>query len=128
ILLGFATTDFVITMTLSAADAAAHITHNPFAPEWMRSQMTLTLLLLATLGAIFLKGFNEAIGVAVVLVAIYLAANVVITAVGIRQILEHPELWASWKAALLAHHGDPLAMLGIAVFLFTTLALGLSGF
>ena len=128
ILLGFATTDFVITMTLSAADAAAHITHNPFAPEWMRSQMALTLLLLATLGAIFLKGFNEAIGVAVVLVGIYLAVNVVITAVGIRQILEHPELWANWKAALFAQHGSPLAMVGIALFLFPKLALGLSGF
>src|SRR3954468_10539153 len=47
ILLGFATTDFVITMTLSAADAAAHIRHNPFTPLWMRSQMGVTLVLLA---------------------------------------------------------------------------------
>jgi hypothetical protein len=57
ILLGFATTDFVITMTLPAADAAAHFVQNPFAPSWMRSQMAITLLLLAILGAIFLKGF-----------------------------------------------------------------------
>ena len=34
-LLGFATTDFVITMTLSAA--AAHIAQNPFTPDWMKS-------------------------------------------------------------------------------------------
>ncbi|HLK48304.1 MAG TPA: hypothetical protein VKT49_09225 [Bryobacteraceae bacterium] len=128
ILLGFATTDFVITMTLSAADAAAHVTHNPFAPEWMRSQMALTLLFLGILGVIFLKGFREAIGVAVVLVAVYLAANLVITAVGIQEVLRHPELLASWKAALFAQHGNPLAMLGIALVLFPKLALGLSGF
>ncbi len=53
VLLGFATTDFVITMTLSAADAAAHFTHNPFTPHWMNSQMAVTLLLLAILGAHF---------------------------------------------------------------------------
>src|SRR5438105_12412747 len=34
ILLGFATTDFVSTMTLSSTDAAAHGIHNPFNPDW----------------------------------------------------------------------------------------------
>ena len=128
ILLGFATTDFVITMTLSAADAAAHITHNPFAPAWMRNQMALTLVLLAILGTIFLKGFKEAIGVAVVLVALYLAVNMVITAVGIREVLRNPGLLTNWRAALFAQHGNPVAMLGIALVLFPKLALGLSGF
>src|SRR5215831_19733577 len=65
VLLGFATTDFVITMTLSAADAGTHIVHNPFSPPWMRSQMGVTLALLGILGAIFLKGFKEAIRLAV---------------------------------------------------------------
>jgi len=51
ILLGFATTDFVITITLAAADAAAHLTQNPLMPPWLKSQMLVTLGLLAILGA-----------------------------------------------------------------------------
>jgi len=128
ILLGFATTDFVITMTLSAADAAAHLTQDPFTPTWMKSQMAVTLLLLAVLGAIFLKGFKEAISVAVVLVALYLALNVVVTAVALEQVLRNPQLIPNWKNAVLMQHGNPFAMLGISVLLFPKLALGLSGF
>ena len=59
VLLGFATTDFIITMTLSAADAAAHFVHNPFAPRWLTSQMLVTLLLLAILGGDFSQGFQR---------------------------------------------------------------------
>jgi amino acid permease-like protein len=128
ILLGFATTDFVITMTLSAADAAAHFVQNPFTPEWMKSQMGITLLLLAILGAIFLKGFKEAIGVAVVLVSLYLALNVVITGVGLWEVLRHPHLIPDWKNALFAQYRSPIQMLAVSVVLFPKLALGLSGF
>jgi len=127
-LLGFATTDFIITMTLSAADAAAHFTQNPFTPDWMKSQMTVTLVLLAILGAIFLKGFKEAIGVAVVLVGAYLALNVVVTAVALYQVAIHAESIPQWKEALFAQHGNPFAMIGISLVLFPKLALGLSGF
>ncbi len=128
VLLGFASTDFIITMTLSAADAAAHFIHNPFAPRWLSGQLLVTLLLLTGLSAIFLKGFKEAIGIAVVLVGLYLALNAVVTTKAILVVLHHPELLPSWKNALLAQHSNWLAMLGVSLFLFPKLALGLSGF
>jgi len=128
ILLGFATTDFVITMTLSAADAAAHFTHNPFTPQWMTSQMAVTLILLSILGAIFLKGFKEAINVAVLLVGVYLGLSAVIAVVALVHVAAHPHLFVDWKQALYAHHGSVLGMLGVSLILFPKLALGLSGF
>ena len=127
-LLGFATTDFIITMTLSAADAAAHFIHNPFTPHWMRSQMAVTLILLGLLGAIFLKGFKEAINIAVALVAVYLVLNGVITAVALAHVAHQPELIPQWKDLLFARHGSVWRMIGVSMFLFPQLALGLSGF
>jgi hypothetical protein len=128
ILLGFATTDFVITMTLSAADAAAHFVRNPFTPDALKSQMGVTLLLLAILGAIFLKGFKEAIGVAVVLVGVYLLLNVIVTLAGVREVLRNPSVISDWSNALFTRHSNPLAMIGISLILFPKRALGLSGF
>ena len=127
-LLGFASTDFVITMTLSAADAAAHFIHNPLAPHWLSSQMLVTLLLLVGLGAVFLKGFKEAIGIAVVLVGAYLLLNLVVTIKAFLVVLHHPELLPRWKEALFTAHPNKLAMLGVCLLLFPKLALGLSGF
>src|SRR5271154_3840699 len=97
VLLGFATTDFIITMTLSAADAAAHFVHNPYTPHALRNQMAVTLFLLAILGAIFLKGFKEAIDTAVVLVGVYLALNLIVTLVALVHVLQHPHLVLNWK-------------------------------
>ena len=128
ILLGFATTDFIITMTLSAADAAAHFVHNPFAPKWLTSQMLVTLVLLAILGAIFLKGFKEAIGIAVVLVISYLLLNAIVTVRAIIEVFHHPHLLAGWKNALVTQHPSWLATAGVCLLLFPRLALGLSGF
>jgi hypothetical protein len=128
VLLGFATTDFVITMTLSAADAAAHFVHNPYTPPALRNQMAITLILLAILGAIFLKGFKDAINVAVVLVGVYLALNVIVTVVGVAHVLEQPRLLLAWKDAVFTQHGSILSIVGISLLLFPRLALGLSGF
>jgi hypothetical protein len=127
-LLGFAATDFVITITLSAADATAHITGNPFVPKSFDHPVALTLLLLCLLCGIFLKGFKEAIGLAVGIVAIYLALNVVVILTALVHVVLHPEVVPAWKSALYQQHGSSLAMLGVALLLFPKLALGLSGF
>jgi hypothetical protein len=128
-LLGFAATDFVITMTLSAADASAHIVENPHVPAALHGQqVALTLALLALLGVVFLKGFTEAIGVAVGLVAVYLALNVVVVVVGLAKVATTPGIVPHWGAALTAQHGNPLAMVAVSLLVFPKLALGLSGF
>lgn len=127
-LLGFATTDFVITMTLSAADAAAHLVHNSLTPHWMQSQMTVTLVLLIGLGGIFLRGFKEAITIAVWLVGIYLILNAVVAFEGVVQLVHHPEALRAWRHALSLRGQHPFRTLGLLLLLFPKLALGLSGF
>ncbi|MGW2917911.1 amino acid transporter [Streptomyces angustmyceticus] len=128
-LLGFAATDFLITITLSAADAATHLVENPHLTSALHnSQLVITLILVALLGAVFLKGFLEAIGVAIVLVGLYLALNVVVVAAGLWHVATAPHVVADWSHALTTQHGSALAMIGVALLVFPKLALGLSGF
>src|SRR4026209_1978071 len=117
-LLGFAATGFVITITLSAADAAAHLIQNPLAPAWLDHPLLLTIALLIILGAVFLKGFQEAIMLAVGIVAVYMALNVVVIGAAVRAIVARPEAIDNWKAALFAQHGHPLMMLAMALIMF----------
>jgi hypothetical protein len=127
-LLGFAATDFIITITLSAADAAEHIIENPFMPEWVNHQLGVTLALVGVLGAIFIRGFREAIWLAVLLVAVYLALNVTVVLYELTVLWSHPTQLAEWRNHLFVQQANP-AMIGVlALLLFPKLALGLSGF
>ncbi|MFJ9619211.1 APC family permease [Streptomyces noursei] len=128
-LLGFAATDFLITITLSAADAATHLVENPHVSGVLHNQqVVITLILVALLGAVFLKGFLEAIGVAVALVGLYLGLNVVVVVAALWHVLAAPHVVTDWSRALITEHGSPLAMVGVALLVFPKLALGLSGF
>jgi hypothetical protein len=128
-LLGFVATDFIITITLSAADASAHIIENPLVHHWTEGkEVIITLLLIALLAGVFLKGFQEAVGIAVVLVVIYLSLNFVVIGEGIRRIIQDPTLLANWQKSIFATHGNPLTMVAVSAILFPKLALGLSGF
>ena len=129
VLLGFVATAWLVTITLSAADATAHIVENPLWPEPLRDQeVIITLVLLAVLGAVFLRGFQEAIGIAVVVVAAFLLTNLVVVTTGFYEIFTVPGTLASWRDALFADYGNPLVMLGVSLLVFPRLALGLSGF
>ncbi|MFJ2443397.1 amino acid transporter [Streptomyces sp. NPDC087658] len=128
-LLGFAATDFLITITLSAADASTHLVENPHLADALHGkQVLITLVLVALLGAVFLKGFLEAIGVAVVLVGLYLTLNVVVVATGLWHVVTEGHVISDWSTALTAEHGNVFAMVGVALLVFPKLALGLSGF
>jgi hypothetical protein len=133
-LLGFAATDFVITITLSAADAAAHVIENPYFiqvfshQESNVAQIGITLGLITLLGLVFLKGFKEAIGIAVLLVVVYLGLNAIVIMRGAIEIIHQPLEWNAWLHALNSRSSNPLLIVGFALLLFPKLALGLSGF
>ncbi|MFC7099571.1 hypothetical protein ACFQQB_03165 [Nonomuraea rubra] len=128
-LLGFVATAFIVTITLSAADATAHILHNPFVPHsWAGAQVPVTLVLIAALGGVFLAGFSEAISIAVVLVATYLLLNLVVVGTAVQRVLAHPEQVTSWQNVLAADYSSPVAMVAVALYVMPKLALGLSGF
>jgi hypothetical protein len=135
-LLGFVATDFVITITLSAADAAAHALENPFVHNrlsFLEHPVAVTLILVSLLGVVFLKGFKEAIGIAVGLVGVYLFLNLITIGRGMYEVATHPDLLNNWQTALFATKtsggiGGIVAIVGISLLVFPRLALGLSGF
>lgn len=128
ILLGFAATDFIITITLSAADAAQHAVENPFLKEFALNPEFITNLLLLLLASIFLIGFKEAIGIAVVLVTTYLTLNLVVVFVCAQDVFARPEVINAWTQNLTTQCPSMGNMVLMAFLLFPKLALGLSGF
>jgi hypothetical protein len=128
VLLGFAATDFVITMTLSAADAAKHAIENPYLHEVLgEHQILVTLVILLVLAAVFLKGFKEAIGLATAAALPYLGLNLIVLGRGVYEMAAHPTVLSDWQSALSAR-GDATMLMTGALLVFPKLALGLSGF
>ena len=106
--IGFVATGFVITMTLSAADASAHMIENPFLHDALEGQQVIvTLVLLLLLGAVFLKGFKEAIGIAVVLVVVYHRPERGRHCRGPHRGDPAPEVFGNWTDAIAARARDP---------------------
>ncbi len=141
VLLGFAATDFVITKTLSAADAAAHVIKNPMLEEYFKGgrwQIGITFFLLLMLGATFMRGFKEVIGMAVGIVGVYLLLNVIVVGSSLYYVWQNPIFVERWLEQVGAgnwhfeHHfstaANPWHIGLICVVLFPKLALGLSGF
>jgi hypothetical protein len=128
-LLGFVATGWLVTITLSAADAAVHVAENPLVSSFLHDrEVLITLVLLVVLGAIFLKGFKEAIGIAIFIVGAYLILNLLVVGVGFYEIATHPQQVVRWQDALFTNYGNPLLMVGASLLVFPQLALGLSGF
>ncbi len=130
VLLGFIATDFVITRTLSYADASAHVVHNPqwqrgvdhvtankesiraALPEFMRgrffdfwdAQLVLTIvLLIASFGFYWFVQVGltrRFLRVAALIVIAYLGLNAVVIGCGIAHLVERPELWHRWLASV----------------------------
>jgi len=134
-LLGFVATSFIITITLSAADATAHILENPFvqvSARFLHHEVIVTLVLIGLLGLVFLRGFNEAIGIAVFIVAVFIVLNTITIGYGIFEIFwVRPEVFSNWQSAVWASPNVDGSLLWLAVsalYVFPKLALGLSGF
>ncbi|GHJ47999.1 amino acid transporter [Catellatospora sp. TT07R-123] len=129
VLLGFVATSWIITITLSAADASVHLLENPLAPHFLEGHAVLiTVLLLVILGGVFMLGFSEAVGVAIPLVAVFLGLNAVIVVAGLAEVFTTPGAWSSWTSQLTSGGGGWTGVVGPAVLAFPLLVLGLSGF
>ena len=129
VLLGFVATSWLITITLSAADASVHMVENPALPEFLHGkEVLITVVLLLILGGVFLLGFSEAIGVAIPLVAVFLVLNAAVVAVGVGEVFSTPDALSTWVDRLTENGGGFFGVVGPAVLAFPLLVLGLSGF
>jgi hypothetical protein len=128
VLLGFVATSWIITITLSAADASVHVLENPFFPDFLEGHaVALTVALLLILGGVFLLGFTEAVVVAIPLVVVFLGLNAVVVAVGVGEVLADPAALTGWTDRIPSGGGVG-DVIWPAVAAFPLLVLGLSGF
>jgi hypothetical protein len=128
VLLGFVATSWIITITLSSADATVHMLENPYLRDFLHGQaVPTTVILLLILGGVFLLGFSEAVVVAVPLVVVFLVLNAVVIIAGLERVLSDPAVLEGWTDQL-ASRGGMGDILGPALIAFPLLVLGLSGF
>jgi amino acid transporter len=129
VLLGFVATSWIITITLSSADATVHLLENPYVPDAFSGlAVPVTIVFLLILGGVFLLGFTEAVTVAIPLVAIFLGLNAVVIAVGLVDIAADPATIDGWFERLASSGGGFSGVLVPALLAFPLLVLGLSGF
>ena len=129
VLLGFVATSWIITITLSSADATVHLLENPYVPGFLHGQqVVVTVVLLLILGGVFLLGFSEAVGVAIPLVGIFLVLNAAVVAVGLYDVAATTGAFSNWVDALTAGREGVGGVVGPAIVAFPLLVLGLSGF
>ena len=129
ILLGFVATSWIITITLSSADATVHLLENPYLVDALHGQaVPITVVLLLILGGVFLLGFSEAVVVSIPLVGVFLLLNAILIAVGLRAVFTEPGALSGWIHAVTANDSSIGGILGPAIIAFPLLVLGLSGF
>ncbi|WP_282204782.1 APC family permease [Kitasatospora fiedleri] len=129
VLLGFVATSWIITITLSSADASVHLVENPSLSGALHGhEVALTVGLLLLLGGVFLLGFSEAVTVAIPLVSLFLLLNAVTIGAGVVKVFTTPGAWSAWTGALGEGGGGFGGLLGPALLAFPLLVLGLSGF
>ena len=129
ILLGFVATSWIITITLSSADATVHLLQNPLIPEsWSGFAVLITIVLLLILCGVFLMGFTEAVNVAIPLVVVFLALNAAVIIAGFIEMAQQPIAIANWIDVLTATGGGWSGIILPALIAFPLLVLGLSGF
>ena len=129
VLLGFVVTSWIITITLSSADASVHLLQNPYLPAGLHGHAVLiTVFLLLVLGGVFLLGFSEAVTVAIPLVAAFLVLNAAVVVVGVVHLVRDGAALSDWTERLTAGGGGIGGVVGPAVLAFPLLVLGLSGF
>jgi len=129
VLLGFVATSWIITITLSSADATVHLLENPLAPDFLRGQaVPVTVGFLLVLGGVFLLGFREAVTVAIPLVGTFLLVNGIVIVVGLVEVFAQPGALSGWLNAVDSFGGGPGDIFVPVLLAFPLLVLGLSGF
>jgi hypothetical protein len=151
-LLGFVAADFLLTRTLSTADAAVHIRNNPYwmahgeeivhslsekLGHWWNEQLLITIVLaVLAFGAyayLFLGFTRSFLRLAFTIVGLYLTLTAVVVVAGLVYLANSPDILGQWiKDVRLDGTADVGSLLTsillLAVITFPQMALGLSGF